>query len=484
MIDVALKYHYAGIITLAGRLKHLSFFNIVGSLAQIENVNLVEAINGLKKAYYSLNDSLHKTRFDLQVESHAIMLNNLFTYLDVSLNESGTPALPDEFVKTGFTANPRDFVVTNFSILLAMDLKILVKDSNKSFKKRFHEEMIMSNHKRTFPLYLFIEKCTDILLDIIYCPAKYPSVCSSVLCWDMMIYYSMYNALVMWQDSRSLTENDHDFSSIVQLLMLSMYLFEQSLSRKTMSIEDCLIYTSQHSLGTYRKLQVRRMQEIEAKNWNHRFKEFDESLSREVLNFVVEQRVAMLLKGVWVLALDHVQYIKENEDTGPPPAKIYGFFQLLSNCERLLYGEYDSKDSPPTPDTLNEVVPIANVTDITAVKSGSLKIDGPAKSKVVLTHIVIKGSQGKLLLQFYADSGFDKLVWIDGIKMLKGWLGPDNLSPETVLQMATLKQLRRSTQLLALEAEDINASDRESEDEKEYYDPKVLQDVVQGFCYI
>ena len=44
--------------------------------------------------------------------------------METSLNEYGTPATTEEYVKAGFTDNPRQFVVENFSILLAMNLKV------------------------------------------------------------------------------------------------------------------------------------------------------------------------------------------------------------------------------------------------------------------------------------------------------------------------------------------------------------------------
>ena len=86
--------------------------------------------------------------------------------METSLNEYGTPATTEEYVKAGFTDNPRQFVVENFSILLAMNLKVFLKDPNFTFKKRFHEELMMSDHARTFPLYQFISKCTDLWTDI------------------------------------------------------------------------------------------------------------------------------------------------------------------------------------------------------------------------------------------------------------------------------------------------------------------------------
>lgn len=140
LINKALRYNYAGIITLSGRLKHVLFFSTVDSLVELTEDKLtLEAIEKLKVAYYDLNVYLNNIHFDLSIQAHQIMLNNLFIFLEVSLNEYGSPATTSEYVKAGFTENPRQFIVENFSILLAMDLKIFLKDPNFTFKKRFQE---------------------------------------------------------------------------------------------------------------------------------------------------------------------------------------------------------------------------------------------------------------------------------------------------------------------------------------------------------
>lgn len=48
MINVALKYHYSGVITLAGRLMHNNFFIIVGDLSNTDNPAVLDSIEGMK----------------------------------------------------------------------------------------------------------------------------------------------------------------------------------------------------------------------------------------------------------------------------------------------------------------------------------------------------------------------------------------------------------------------------------------------------
>ena len=135
LINKSLKFDYSGIITLAGRLKHVTFFSTVGNLLETDDKTILEAIENLKVAYFKLNQYLESTTFDLSIKSHQTMLNNLFIYLETSLNEYGTPATTEEYVRAGFTDNPRQYVIENFTILLAMDLKIFLKDPNFTFKR-------------------------------------------------------------------------------------------------------------------------------------------------------------------------------------------------------------------------------------------------------------------------------------------------------------------------------------------------------------
>ena len=109
---------------------------------------------------------------------------HLFIFLEVALNEYGTVATTEEYIKPGLTADPRKFVVENFSVLLAMDLKIFLKNPNFTFKKRFHEELMMSNHNRTFPLYLFIKLVTELWLNTFHQKEVYPIIYENILSWN------------------------------------------------------------------------------------------------------------------------------------------------------------------------------------------------------------------------------------------------------------------------------------------------------------
>lgn len=124
LINKSLFFDYDKIITLADRLKHYKFFSTVGIWFEPTDANVVRAIENLEFAYYRLIDYLGRTDFTMELESHQVIINNLFAFLDVSLNEFATPATIDEYVKAGFSARPRKFVANNFSVLVAMDLKV------------------------------------------------------------------------------------------------------------------------------------------------------------------------------------------------------------------------------------------------------------------------------------------------------------------------------------------------------------------------
>lgn len=76
-----------------------------------------------------------------------------------------------------------------------------------------------------------------------------------------------------------------------------------------------------------------------------------------------------------------------------------------------------------------------------------------------------------------------KAVWLDGLKMLKGSLGFSELSAETTSQLASLKDIRKNTQLLVLEGKAFADVEFDGGSDDEYYDLSELRKVTEGFHY-
>lgn len=541
LINKALKHEYNGIITLAGRLKHVAFFSTVGNLIDTDDRSILDGILLLKISYYNLNDFLSKTHFDLSIKSHQVMLNNLFMFLEISLNEFGTIATAEEYVKAGFTADPRKFVVDNFTILLAMDLKIFLKDPNITFKKRFHEELMMSNHNRTFPLYLFIGKVTDLWIKVFHQTEEHPGIYENILSWELMIYYTMNNCLILWQDTRAQLEDSNDVDRILQLLESQIDNVESDMVSGKKTIEECLDITNHSSSYELRHRQILKLKQEHEKLWKSQFNEFNRDLNQEVMDFVCEQRVIQLLKGSWVHTESHgEQMLKVNSMTNfkLQNANKYYFITLSPNRKYVYYKEYNEKTlvNPSYEELENQSIRLLDIVDFRSTKlgdhlgaSGTLSTNGAAsngnglanggfgsglnhhaavsgvaeakpqqvvtvKGTISYEKITLIGENNRKLLSFYTDTEVNKYVWLDGLKMLKGMIKPGQLSEDTEKQIQSLVDIRRNAQLLSLEDKSIGGElnfdtklledSEDDEDDEEFYDLDELVSVTtDGFYY-
>ena len=507
LINKALKLQYNGIITLAGRLKHVTLFSTIGNMIETDDKSILDSISNLKVAYYKLNEFLDKTKFDLSIKSHQVMLNNLFIFLEVSLNEYGTPAKPEEYVKAGFTDNPRKFVVDNFTILLAMDLKIFLKNPNMTFKKKFHEELMMSNHNRTFPLYLFIKKATGLWIDVFHKKLVYPNIYKNILSWELMIYFTMNSCLILWQETRAQLSNPNDVSSIMGLIRDNVDIIESNLSNFSstfqddqsiitgksnsksidgasmkkenadLTIEECLDLTSDANQEAeegkessasrqLRRNQIQKIKSNYADQWDSKFTEFNRHLALEVMDFVCEQRVIQLLKGSWVYTESHGETLMKSSKRLVLSSKYY-FVLLSPNRQYLYYKEFLEKTTvnPSYEEMEKQAIKLTDIVDLKSIKIGDqvgeedkLKNNRLISIQGTISYekITLLGTGGKKLLSFYTDTEVNKYVWLDGLKMLKSMMKPGQLSSDTEYQLDALIDIRRNTQLLNLE--DIKTS--------------------------
>lgn len=484
LINKSLKFNYNSIILLAARLKHVNFFATVGNLIETDDQPLLDAIHNLKIAYYNLNEYLNDTTFDLSIQSHQLMLNNLYINLETSLNEYGTPATTDEFIKAGFTNNPKKFIIENFTILLAMNLEIFLKDPNITFKKKFHEELMMSDHSRTFPLCLFIEKVTDLWIKVFHNHESFPNIYLSILSWELMIYYTMNNCLILWQETKAQLDSN-DVDGILHLLESYTINLEFDLANSNKSIEEILDITSSHNSEDMRRDQVLNLKLKHQNFWTNRFIEFDHHLASEVMDFVCEQRVIQLLKGSWVYTENHGEYLLKNKDK---KSNFKYYFILLSPNRKSVYFKEFVEKPLINPSFEEMETQSINLSDIHQFKSSKIgdhvgEEDKKKNNKLITVRgtisyekIVLVGENNKKLLGFYTDTQVNKYVWLDGLKMLKGMIHEGQLSEDTEKQLDCLIDIRRNTQLLSLESKsmggELNAVnlDKDSEDDDEYYD--------------
>lgn len=496
LINKALFFNYDKIITLAGRLKHDKFFSIVGSMIETPDENVLKAIENMESAYYRLNDYLSVTYFNMDIESHQVMLTNLFLILDLVFNEYSTLSSTDEYVQAGFTANPKKFVTDHFSILLAMDLKIFLKDPNMTFKKRLHEDLMMSDQSKIFPVNLFIQKCTNIWLDIFKRKSEFPLLSKHILSWELMIYSSMENCLRLWQETNSQQNNEVDMNSITSLLQINIHLLEKSL-KSSVSIDEALERFSERTSDDIRRFQCFEIKKKHGKIWESAFHSFDKTLKSQTLDFVREQRVMQLLKGAWVQTESHALLVFHNKTKKAGSANYY-FLILSPNCRSLHYKEYiDIPALKPTFDELeNQSIPLNIIANFKSTKIGkSVGEKDKSRNKNLISikgtisyeEIKLLNRQDQVLLSFYTDSEDNKAVWLDGLKMLKGLNSEEHLSVETTQHIKSLQEIRKNTQLLILEGEEFASlapRDPEEAEDSEFCDLDELEAILKDFYYI
>lgn len=485
LIDTALNFDYDGIIPIAERLKQVDFFNIIDKTISTEDEPMTEMVVRLKIVYYRLNEFLQVTRFNLSIQSHKMLLEGFFRSLDVSLNESGTLATPEEYVEAGFTETPMEYVTSNFSILSAMELGIVLRNPIQTFKKKFHQELML-DHKIMFPLSIFINKIVEMWVNIFEDIEQFPNIHSLVLKWESMIYYSMTSCLIFWQNTKCQLDVADDIDKIVELLKPNIEKLEY---KKSESVEECLV--SSTLIDNLRGSQVQNLKRLHHQKWNNKLSQFNEHLSNEAMDFLCEQRVIQLLKGSWVYTEKYGEYLLNREN--PKLSHKYYFILLSPNRKEIYYKKFSEKPSitPSFEQMESRSIKLSEIHRFRSTKlNEKLGATEMNKNNVVSVRgtisyekLTLVGADDARLLSFVTDTEVNKYVWLDGLKMLKGMVNKGDLSVETERQLNYLIDIRRSTQLLNLEDKEVETyisehADNSDEDE-DTYDLNELSEVTK-----
>lgn len=412
-------------------------------------------------------------------------------FLDKSLNETGTPATTEEYVKAGFTEDPRHFVVENFSVLLAMDLEVFLKDSNFTFKKRFQEELMMSENNKTFPLYVFMNQTTRMWIDIFQDSSRLPNIYCSILSWEVIIYLTMNNCLTLWQETKAQLGNLSDIAKVMDLIKSNIDSLELELENGN-SIEKCLDVASSAKSEDMRHKQILKYKSSHQMKWSNRFTAFNNYLSKEVMNFLCEQRVIQLLKGSWFYTESYGEDLLKNKETRNLINKYY-FILLSPNRKEVYYKEFPEKQqvNPSFEEMESQSIKLADIVDFKATRIG--EPDGKKDPSVICVkgtisyeRIALLGHNNRTLLCFITDTEVNKYVWLDGLKLLKGMISLGDLSEDTESQLESLIDIRRNTQLLNLEDDKVESYIREHAmdlEDDEVYDLDELTAVTDNAFY-
>jgi hypothetical protein len=485
LIDTALNFDYDGIIPIAERLKRVDFFQIVDRKIPPEDELMADLVVRLKVTYYKLNQFLQVTRFNLSIQSHQIMLDDLLSSLDVSLNEGGTAATPQEYVEMGFTETPAEYVTNNFSILSAMELGIVLRNPIHTFKKKFHQELML-NDKKTFPLSIFINKVVEMWINIFEDIEQYPNIHSLILKWERMIYYSMTSCLIFWQDAGCQLDAADDVDKIVELLKPNIEKLEY---KKSESVEECLV-SSSGLIDNLRGIQVQKLKRLHQQKWNNKFAQFNEHLSKEAMDFLCEQRVIQLLKGSWVYTEKYGEFLLNREN--PKLSHKYYFILLSPNRKEIYYKKFSEKPTvnPSFEQMESRSIKLSEIANFRSTKLNE-KLNNQEKNNnnavsvrgtISYEKLTLVDTDDTKLLSFVTDTEVNKYVWLDGLKMLKGMVNKGDLSAETEKQLNSLIDIRRTTQLLNLEDNEVEnyiTDHLDNSDAEDTYDLNELSEVTK-----
>ena len=485
LIETALNFDYDGIIPIAERLKRVDFFRMVDLKISPDDELMTDLVVRLKVAYYRLNQFLQVTRFDLSIQYHQGMLDDLFILLDASLNEDGISATRQEYIEAGFTGNPTEYVKNNFSLLSAMELCLVLKNPIHLFKKRFHQELMLDD-KKTFPLSTFIVKVVEMWINIFEDIEQYPNIHSLILKWERMIYYSMTSCLKYWQGTRCQLEDADDADKIVELIKPNIEKLEY---KKTESVEECLVSAS-GLIDNLRGIQVQKLKRLHQQKWNNKLSQFSEHLSKEAMDFLCEQRVTQLLKGSWVYTEKYGDILLNHEK--PNLSHKYYFILLSPNRAEVYYKKFSEKPTvnPSFEQMESRSIKLVDIANFQCTKLDE-RLNNQEKNNINTVSvrgtisyekITFVGTDDTKLLSFVTDTDVDKYVWLDGLKMLKGMVSKGDLSAETEKQLTSLIDIRKTTQLLSLEDKEVEnyiTDHLDNSDDDDTYDLNELSEVTK-----
>jgi len=196
---------------------------------------------------------------------------------------------------------------------------------------------------------------------------------------------------------------------------------------------------------------------------------------------------------IWAKNERTVQKLK-SKDKKPTQYK-YIFLTLSPNRRMVYYKEFTEKPTvnPNFEEMETQFIRLADILDFKSTKVGEhIGEEDKKKNSMLISikgtisyeKITLVGEGNKKLLSFYTDTQVNKYVWLDGLKMLKGLISRGELSDETEKQLEYLIDIRRNTQLLALERDGIELDeDLDLLDDDEFYDIGELMDVMDDFHY-
>ncbi|ODQ77923.1 hypothetical protein BABINDRAFT_9898 [Babjeviella inositovora NRRL Y-12698] len=435
-------------------------------------------LNNLKIVLEKTMRIFDKIRLDYDNDIHRLILKDCLEVLKEAWGSSADGPTKKDYVNSGFTEKPHEYILANYTVLNVLDLTQFFQHSDKTFRKIFSETLLFNNDDSHFPLAQAIVEISSLMLSIFdknglgdnllacaslitnsYRP-RFHNFHEFVFSKLSIYHYALTQTLTLYNISKATAL---DLRTIVSLItILYEYCDETILARGgQLFVVDELKLLNDITYDELRKIQLAKFKKHKFDLWSGELGQFNEKLSSEVFDFVREQRVLQLLKGSWV-------FVSNPLAKAAPPASsstiassvtasaaskkaLYYYIALSPDRKLLYYKTYDFKTSnKPSLDLNTPGVKAIELKNVYNVKTRKIEQEsGVPMASPHLINIISRTSyelislwgrtatvassgasvmttgtagsgvkQEKLLFEFYVDTKESSFVWVDGLRVL------------------------------------------------------------------
>lgn len=479
-------------------LKSLEFINKYFSLNhyQLYSLNyLIEYFLKLQKSDYFiiLNNILQDQRFKQILYPSVKKLNESVLRILNTLNEikvdSNNILQLDmieetaEFSLGSEKKKDQNYIINNYSVLQLIDFYFFSQNSNITFKKSYHEQILFNNNKeRFFPLIPVSQKITTLLLAIFQNDINagaYVKLKQYFFLRDLLHFNIISKFLEIWKESGAEQDELENLTLLVQILLKHI---DSEMDDELHVVDQILSIFKNTSYSKLREIQLNNYKQENLSLAANEITSFDKILKDQVFEFIKNQRFLQLSKGAWVFA--DLPSFNTTEDA---PSTNYFFIILSPNFKNLLFKEYKFKtqnipdiDKIGTPIEINSIATfkieeIQQVDPTAARETESSRLINLV-GKTLINKITLVNRKGKVLFTFYAKK-HDSFNYLDGLNLLLG--NYDSLSKDLTFQIDKLFEIRKTIQLLNY----TSGVDMNGVNEEQIYDLDNLEKLTTNFYY-
>ncbi|KAH3688404.1 hypothetical protein WICPIJ_000617 [Wickerhamomyces pijperi] len=438
------------------------------------------------------------------------MLNAVFVkdHLEMPFIENLIVEIVEDLTSSNNLINAKEssiYIRENFSLLQLIDLFFFLKNTNISFKKQFHEQLIFhtseSDQDEIFPLVVASSKITNVILHI---PSddSLRGLFKIFILKDMLYYHLIVKMAEVWNDSESTLGDLYKLCSLLDILIALI-------NEDVVKVLEAGTFTLDKFVAMFKKVEYAHIREAELQQVKDGLKdslavqtsEFDVLLKEQVFEFIRNQRIIQLSKGFWCYSSISTS-VEDNHDSS---AFKYYFMILSANRKQLLYQEFPTKpETNPNIDKSGEAINVSSINKIHAhlvhqtSRDKTVTHNMDPNSRLVnllerpnINKVAFLNRKGTPLLTVY-DNVADATLWMDGLKLLKK--DYDSVSDELRKQSLELFDVRKGIQLISVETavkKPHGEEPVETELEEEivsdlddgFYDLDELQEISSGFYY-